>query len=158
VLNLLIIGMVGAFIAGYAGRAILRSKSRRKLTQALDYQDASQARLALDALRQPGGALPPALRGAEVRVLILEERIEEAKTSLETLLATQMTPTEQIRARADLAWLLARLEQPAAATETAQSVLASTVADAECLEVAGLALLIAGQAQTAIDALRRALD
>src|SRR5262249_51418012 len=72
--------------------------------------------------------------------------------------ATQMTPTEQIRARADLAWLLARLEQPAAATETAQSVLASTVADAECLEVAGLALLIAGQAQTAIDALRRALD
>jgi len=149
--------MIGAFIAGFGARAILRRKARRRLTESLTFQDAAQARLALDALRDPQGALPPGLQGAEARLYILEERYEEAREALVAHLNSELAPHDRIRAHADLAWTLARLGRQAEAIAAAQTVLAETAASPESLELAGTALIMAGQPGSAVDALQRAL-
>jgi tetratricopeptide (TPR) repeat protein len=150
---MIVAGVIGAIFAG----VIVRSKSRRRLVQALTYQDAGQARLALDALRAAGGALPNQLKGAEARLLILEERYEEARASLVEYLNAEIKPAESIRAHADLAWTLARLGQATEAIATAQTVLADKAASPECLELVGMALITAGEPRGAVDALQRAL-
>jgi len=150
---MIVAGVIGAIFAG----VIVRSKSRRRLVQALTYQDAGQARLALDALRAAGGALPRQLKGAEARLLILEERYEEARVSLVEYLNAEIKPAEAIRAHADLAWTLARLGQPTEAIATAQTVLADQAASPESLELVGMALITAREPRGAVDALKRAL-
>jgi tetratricopeptide (TPR) repeat protein len=154
VLMIIMAGVIGGIFAPL----IVRSKARRRLEQALTFHDAGQARLALDALRAAGGALPRRLKGAEARLLILEERYEEAHGALIEYLTSELTREDAIRAQADLAWTLARMGRHNDAIREAQTLLAEKSASAECLELVGMALMAAGDPRGAAQALARALE
>jgi tetratricopeptide (TPR) repeat protein len=147
------------FCSAAAATAVQRGHAKKRMRQALALEDATVARQALDQLRVDG-ALPNELAMSEALVYELEGQHREAVRALERLVESgQLGPSEIAYARNNLAWSLAQIGDAERAIAVAEQALAGAPVwlAPYCLGTLGVAQLLAGRIQAAINTLREAL-